>query len=278
MFKKYKRFCFAGENKLEIITSKTNEKIKFAASLRDSSARRKKSGMFFTEGARLCCDAALSGVDIVQLFFTRRSEQKFSGYINTILRRAKEAFIISDDVSEKLSDTRSPQGIFCVCRIPAREDDGLSLKSGGKYIALENVQDPSNTGAVARTAEALGLDGMIVCGGCDIYNPKALRASMGAFFRLDVSECSISRLAAKAKEVNLPLAVSTPERDAEKITGIDFSKGFICVTGNEGNGVSQEAAELCDLKITIPMSGRAESLNASTASAIMIWEMVRDGA
>ncbi len=262
---------------MESITSKSNEKIKFAASLRDSSSQRKKSGMFFAEGARLCRDAAISGVDILQLFFTRKSEQKFAEYLKDILPCAKDSFIISEEVSSKLSDTLSPQGIFCVCRIPEKSGNG-SLKNGGKYIALENVQDPSNTGAVARTAEALGVDGMIVCGGCDIYNPKALRASMGAFFRLNVTECSVFELAEKAKEAGLPLAVSTPDADAKKITGVDFSNGFVCITGNEGSGVSREAENLCDLKITIPMRGRAESLNAATASAIMIWEMVRNGA
>lgn len=262
---------------MENITSKNNEKIKFAVSLRDSSSARRSNNLFFAEGARLCRDAALSGIEILQLFFTGKSERKFDEYLKDILPRAQAVYLISDEVSAKLSDTRSPQGIFCVCRMPQRNEPDLSLKAGAKYIALENVQDPSNVGAVGRTAEALGIDGMIVCGGCDIYNPKALRASMGAFFRLNIAECTVSRLAQKAKEAGLPLAVSTPDRDARKITDIDFSKGFICIAGNEGSGVSQEAADLCDMKITIPMSGRAESLNASTASAIMIWEMVRNG-
>ncbi|MBQ7596825.1 MAG: RNA methyltransferase [Clostridia bacterium] len=262
---------------MENITSKSNEKIKFAVSLKDSSSQRKKSGMFFAEGARLCCDAAMSGVDILQLFFTRKSEQKFAEYLNKILPLAKESFVIGEDVSAKLSDTSSPQGIFCVCRIPEKNAAETALNKKGKYIALENVQDPSNTGAVARTAEAMGLDGMIVCSGCDVYNPKALRASMGAFFRLNVIECSVYQLAEKAGQAGLPLAFSTPDADARKITDIDFSNGFVCITGNEGSGVSDEAKELCDLKITIPMRGRAESLNAATASAIMIWEMVRNG-
>ena len=263
---------------MENITSKNNDKIKLAVSLRDSASQRKKHGMFFAEGARLCQDAALSGIDILQLFFTRKAEEKFGGYLNGILPSAREVYIISDEVSLKLSDTLSPQGVFCVCRIPDNDISDFTLVPGGKYIVLENVQDPSNTGAVGRTAEALGLDGMIVCGGCDIYNPKALRASMGAFFRLNIVQSNIRDVAAKAREAGLPLAVSTPDPHARKITETDFSKGFICITGNEGSGVSDEAKKLCDFEITIPMAGRAESLNASTASAIMIWEMVRHGA
>ena len=263
---------------MEKITSKSNEKIKFAVSLRDNASQRKKSGMFFVEGARLCEDAALSEVNILQLFFTEKSENKFHSYLNNILPAAAEAYMISEDVSAKLSDTRSPQGVFCVCEIPKTISQVSKINRGQKYILLENVQDPSNCGAVSRSAEALGIDGMIVCGGCDIYNPKAMRASMGALFRLNVIEAALEDVAAAAKAAGLPLAASTPDSAAVKVTDADFSDGVICIIGNEGNGVSDEAISLCDYQITIPMNGRAESLNASTASAILIWEMVRNGA
>ncbi len=263
---------------MENITSKNNGKIKYAVCLKDNSSARKKSNEFFVEGARLCFDAAESEVDILQFFFTSGAKEKYAKYYEKISFCACESYEINEDVSKKLSDTQSPQGMFCVCRGVDKSTKWDKINSNGKYILLENVQDPSNTGAVARTAEALGLDGMIVSGGCDIYNPKALRASMGAFFRLNVITCEdLQQFIADAEKMNMTVAASTPDCNAKKITDVDFSSGVICIVGNEGNGVSRETLENATVKVTIPMEGRAESLNASTAAAIIIWEMMRRG-
>lgn len=264
--------------KLENITSKNNEKIKFAAAIKDSASQRKKNGKFFVEGARLCGDAALSGADILQFFFTEKAKDKFPQFFEKIFSAAEESYCISEDVSRKLSDTQSPQGIFCVCGIDGKGSLGDKIDPNGKYILLENVQDPSNLGAVARTAEAMGVDGLIVSGGCDIYNPKALRACMGAFFRLSIIECDeILPFIKASQSKGMKVFASTPDKNAQKITDADFLGGVICIVGNEGNGVTYEVMNAADERVTIPMRGRAESLNASTAAAILIWEMVRRG-
>ena len=263
---------------MENITSKNNDKIKSAVLLRGSASARKKACAFFVEGARLCYDAALSGVDILQFFFTSDAKEKFSAYFDLVLSKSAEAFEISEDISRKLSDTQSPQGMFCVCKTVDKIAKADKINSKGKYILLENVQDPSNLGAVSRTAEALGVDGLIVSGGCDIYNPKALRASMGAFFRLNVIICGdLQQFIAQAKALSMTVAASTPSADAQNITQLDFSGGVICIVGNEGNGVSEETMKNSSVRVTIPMGGRAESLNAATAAAIIIWEMMRRG-
>jgi TrmH family RNA methyltransferase len=151
-----------------------------------------------------------------------------------------------------------------------------TIKYNGKYIALEDVSNPSNFGAVIRTAEAVGLDGVIVSGGCDIYNPKALRASMGSALRLSILTCddAVGLIRELGSKGMLTLA-STPDSSAELITEVPMNGGVVCVVGNEGNGVTDEVMSACTKRITIPMNGRAESLNASTAAAILIWEMVR---
>ena len=264
--------------KLENITSKNNEKIKSAVAIRDSASRRRKSGRFFVEGARLCGDAAISGGDILQFFFTEKAKEKFADFYNKIISVAKESYCISEEVSKKLSDTQGPQGMFCVCGAKNKGAHGDKINPHGKYIFLENVQDPSNLGAVARTAEAMGIDGLIVSGGCDIYNPKALRACMGAFFRLNIIESDdVIGFIRSAQKEGVKVYASTPQSTAAKITEADLSGGVILIVGNEGNGVTPEAMEAADGKVTIPMLGRAESLNASTAAAILIWEMVRRG-
>ena len=263
---------------MENITSKNNEKIKYAVLLKDSSSERRKASSFFVEGARLCSDAAQSGVDILQFFFTQKAKEKFEDYYNSVCAKAEKIYEISEEVSRKLSDTQSPQGMFCICKTVDKIAEADKINSKGKYILLENVQDPSNVGAVSRTAEALGLDGLIVSGGCDIYNPKALRASMGAFFRLNVIQCDgLQKFITEAKALSMTVVASTPSADAVKITELDFSGGIICIVGNEGNGVSDETMKNASVKVTIPMGGRAESLNASTAAAILIWEMMRCG-
>lgn len=263
---------------MENITSRNNDKIKYAVSLKNSASARRKSGCFFLEGARLCADAAKSGADILQFFFTKKAAEKFPDYYGEIIKKSGEAYIISNEISSRLSDTESPQGLFCVCRAVDKIAKADKINSKGKYILLENVQDPSNLGAAARTAEALGINGLIVSGGCDIYNPKALRASMGAFFRLNVFECGeVCGFIGEIQKSGMRAVSSTPSAKAQDVTKADLSGGIVCIVGNEGAGVTPEVRAASDFEVTIPMKGSAESLNASTAAAILMWEMMRRG-
>lgn len=261
---------------MECLTAKQNEKIKSAVSVRDSVKTRRETGLFFLEGARLCADAAENCIEIYRAFFTSKALKKYSDYAEKILATAQESYEISEEIAQRLSDTQSPQGIFCLCRTKEQNALSVSLKPDGRYILLENVQDPSNLGAVSRTAEALGIDGLFVCGGCDIYNPKALRASMGSALRLPIFTCdSAVEIIAKLNSEGMLTLASTPDSCALPITEIRMDSGVVCVVGNEGNGVTPETMSVCKQRVTIPMLGRAESLNASTAAAILIWEMVR---
>ncbi len=261
---------------MERLTAKQNEKIKSAVSIRDSAKQRRENGLFFLEGARLCGDAAENGVKIFRAFLTADAIKKYDRQARLIMDCAQECYEISAEVSAKLSDTQSSQGVFCICRV---SDDLLkvdNIKPDGKYILLENLQDPSNLGAISRTAEALGIDGMIVAGGCDIYNPKALRASMGSALRLNIFTCDDAPAFIEKLNGNGMLTLaSTPNSSAVKVTEVSMQGGVVCVVGNEGNGVTAETMNACKKKVTIPMNGRAESLNASTAAAILIWEMLR---
>lgn len=261
---------------MDRLSSKTNEKIRSAVNVRDSAKARRESSLFFLEGARLCADAAENGVEIYRAFFTKIAQEKYCERCEKILSVCDEAYEISSEVSTKLTDTENSQGVFCICRMPKRKENMYGLNPNGKYLMLENVQDPSNLGAITRTAEALGIDGLIVCGGCDIYNPKALRASMGSALRLNIIACdNAADLISEANKLGMLTLASTPDRNSIKITSIHSSGGIICVVGNEGNGITEQTMSICQKKITIPMEGRAESLNAATAAAILIWEMVR---
>lgn len=258
---------------MELISARSNEKIKYALKLASSAAFRRETGEFFLEGARLCSDAAANGVEIKRCFFTARAKEKYSAFLDIIIPAAGICCEISEEVSEKLSDTENPQGVFCVCGIRSGETE---LDPHGKYLALENLQDPSNLGAVCRSAEAIGLSGIIVSGGCDIYNPKALRAAMGSSLRIGVIRAdSLPGLLSEAGKKGMLTLASVPRADARDIRTVDKSGGVICCVGNEGNGLTEETINACASTITIPMQGRAESFNASAAAAILAWELIR---
>ncbi|MBQ8210001.1 MAG: RNA methyltransferase [Clostridia bacterium] len=258
------------------LTSRNNDKIKQTVKLCADSSERKRTGCFFLEGLRLCCDAALNGHIAETVFVTENALDNHGDELKVLLDSAKEAFVITEEISLKLSDTKNPQGVFCICKTLDKFNNIDKIKYNGIYIALENVQTPGNLGAVARTAEALGLDGMIVSGGCDIYNPKALRAAMGSLLRLDI--ISVDDLPAFLKDCEskgMKTYAAVPDASALPVTQMDRSGGVICAVGNEGNGLSEKVISSCCDSITIPMKGRAESLNAASAACVIMWEMVR---
>lgn len=256
------------------LESASNEKIKYLSKLASSSKFRKENGEFFLEGLRLCCDAASSEIRITAVYYTEKAYEKSKKEIELIVSKSDSAYLISESVSEKISQTKNSQGVFCRCRF-LEETGKDEIDPKKKYVALDNVQNPDNLGAVSRTAEALGISGLIISSGCDIYNPKAQRAAMGSLLRLPVIKTGdLSSLILSLKENGMKVYATTPDADAKKITEADMSGGAVCVIGNEANGISDEVFSVCS-KITIPMKGRAESLNAAMAASITMWEMMR---
>lgn len=260
---------------LETIISKSNEKIKSAIRLRDSAKARREEGLFFLEGARLCADA-LGSTKAVRVFYTKKAEEKYPDEVAALTRGSDESYIISDEVAQRLSDTFSPQGIFSVCKTLDKMYYIDKIYNNCKLIALENIQDPANLGAIARTAEALGIGGAVLCGCCDIYNPKAQRAAMGSLLRLPIAVVEdMPQVVEDFASRGYTTLASTPCSDAQDITKTDLGKKTLCVIGNEGNGVSSQTMSACGGRVVVPMQGRAESLNASMAAAIIMWELMR---
>ena len=170
---------------MESITSLQNPKVKAYRELVSSAKERREQCLFVLEGLRLVLDVTRSGRTIKELYFTKVLYNNNTDDIEKLISLSDESYEISDSVAEKMSDTKSPQGIFAVV---AKNNCNSEIDGAGKYILLENVQDPANLGAISRTAEALGITGIVVSGGCDVYSPKALRASMGALLRIPVIE------------------------------------------------------------------------------------------
>lgn len=256
-----------------IITAKNNPTIKDIKEYLTSSKERRKDKIFVLEGVRLCCDALKSGCRILSVFATESCQSKHGDEIALLKAECVDFYTVSDGVLKAISDTVTPQGVVCTV---VMKHNTFEYERGKKYIALDTIQNPDNLGAISRTAEAFGIDGLVICGGCDIYNPKALRASMGALLRLPVRVCqSLENELELCKELGIESFATVPDRDADDITKTDFSKGALCIIGNEGNGVSKEIIDACDKKVTIKMQGRAESLNAAAAASITMWELVK---
>lgn len=261
---------------MEKIISVQNSKIKQIAKLVSSAKERKKTGEFVVEGLRLCVDAVRSNVQAVELFFTSQAYSKYTEDIDMLISETEASYEISEEVSKKIQDTESSQGVFLKCVQTKNETDFSSFSADEKYIVLENVQDPSNLGAIARTAEALGINGAVLCSCCDVFNPKAQRSAMGSLFRLPFVRISdIDEMFLFAEKNNIKTVATVVDSNAEKINEINFSSGVFLIIGNEGNGIQKSTAERCDLRVTIPMKGNAESLNASMAACIAMWEVLK---
>ena len=254
------------------VTSRENPLIKLVSSLQKSASARRENGLFVLEGLRLCADACDNGIRFDKLIVSFSAADGHAEKIAEFARRADECISVPDSLFKKISDTENPQGIIALCKIP--ETESVNIKSDGRYVALENINDPSNLGAVSRTAEALGADGLILSSGsCDPYSPKALRASMGTLLRMPIFV--FGDFPSEMRRCGLKFYACVPSSAAQSISDISFLPGCAVMIGNEANGLTEEAKTAAYKKITIPMRGRAESLNAAAAAAIAVWEMMK---
>ena len=156
-------------------------------------------------------------------------------------------------------------------KIPDRADAG-DIKNA---IVLENLQDPGNVGTVIRTANAFNIDAVILVGACaDLYNPKTVRASMGAIFRQTVYSMSIDELCDFTKKQKLPLYGAALSDKASDLRGVSVKNAAVAI-GSEGRGLSDSFRAVCDGEIIIPMNPDSESLNAAIAASVIMWEMSR---
>lgn len=197
--------------------------------------------------------------------------------------------VVADDVFEKMTDTVTPQGIVTLVRKPRytldevldvenlRRETGCEKDTEPLYMLLENLQDPGNLGTILRTAEAAGVDAVILGENCvDMYNPKVIRSTMGAIYRVPFVYVESLRAAMdELKEAGITLYAATLSRTAKEYDTYDYNGKTAFVIGNEGNGLMEDTIAKASADIFIPMEGRGESLNASMAAGILMYEAVR---
>ena len=181
---------------------------------------------------------------------------------------------VQDHLFDKLSDTETPQGIMAVIKM--KDTSGFEINSKKDYVYCDNVKDPGNLGTIIRTADAAGLGAVLLSPGCvDLYNPKTVRSSMGSFFSIDIIRNVGYDLLKNCKEEKFSLIGGALTENTIDYRQANYTQPCIIVVGNEANGMSKEALDLCEA-VKIPILGSAESLNVSIAAGILIYEIIRN--
>lgn len=262
----------------EVIESKNNPKIKFYKKLMNSKKVRYGYQLFVLEGSRLIFDALKSKAPITQLYFTQTAFEKYSIDIENLIDDSIKINVISDEIGRHISSTENTQGVFAQCGFSDNSQIAGKLKTNGKYAVLHKLQDPGNAGVIIRTADALGLDGVIFCESCDVYNPKVVRATMGSMFRIPIfRDVDAEELFIALSDIGLKTFAAVVNPDSCDVKKADFSHGGAVFIGNEGNGLDSEITAMCSQNITIKMNGNTESINAAMAAGIIMWELMRSG-
>ena len=261
---------------MELISSKENKRIKYLKKLLSSSSFRREEGVFAVEGLRLCSDAVKSGAEVLSAYFSETFFNKNDEFVREVSSYAKEVFLLKDHLFAAVSDTKTPQGVLFVIKRLDKTIDFDNIKNNGKVLALETVQDPVNLGTILRTAEAMGIDAVVLTHDCcDIYAPKAARGSMGALFRLSVMITDdLPGFIGRFNVFGTSYA-AVLDQDSVSLNDCSFEEAVLAVVGNEGNGLTPETIKACSHKLYIPMRGKAESLNVSAAASMILWEMIR---
>lgn len=186
-----------------------------------------------------------------------------------------ECYQLPDTLFGSVSDTRTPQGILAVLKLERKRLEDAN-PDGGLLVMLDNIKDPGNMGTIIRTADAAGCSGVIVPDGCvDVYNPKVLRSTMGSIFHIPVYHCgNISEAILRIRNGGYKVFASHLE-GAASIYETDLRGPVALVIGSEAEGVGKATVRAADALVKIPMEGRAESLNASIAAGVMIFEAMR---
>ena len=269
----------------QYISSKSNSFVVRISKLKEKKYRRME-GLFRFDGIKLFDEAAMNNADIRYVILSESQSEKNKAFVENKLMAWGERiglYIVSDDVFSKLTDENSPEGIITVCaflkNIVSVEQPNEFAKSikNGSILMLESVRDVGNLGTIVRSAKAFGIDSLIISSDCaDLYNPKTIRAAMGALFTQKIYVFDdITKAITSLKKEGAHIYAAALKRDAKKLGSVELKRGDAILIGNEGHGISEEAITVCDECLFIPMEEGSESLNASIAASICIWEIYR---
>lgn len=258
---------------MQVITSKDNDIVKKIRKLKDKKYRG-ELGVYVIEGIKVIEEAINENVEIEKIVICEDCTEASIIPQKLMYAIAKyNCIYVSKKVFEVLTDVVAPQGILAIVRRPKKNE---KIDYNAELIlALDGIQDPGNLGTILRTADSVNLNQIIVTKNtADCYNPKVVRSTMGAILRIKIIETESLVNTLKEAKKNKFKIVATSLDTQNNIYDIDYNKKVI-VIGNEANGVTKEVQSMADNKVKIPMLGKTESLNASVATGIMLYEYVR---
>lgn len=258
---------------MQIITSKDNELIKHIRKLKDKKYRDEYNE-YVVEGIKIVEEAVKENVKIKQIIICNDTTKTYEIPTHIMLEIAKyECIYVTDKIFNLITQVTNPQGIMAIIEKNSKENEIDYTQD--IILALDDVQDPGNLGTILRTADSIGLNQIVVSKGtADAFNSKVVRSTMGAIFRIKIVETeNLIQSIKEMKKHHFKLMVTSLQTE-NSIYDINFNKKII-VIGNEANGVSKEIQDMADEKAKIPMFGRTESLNASVAAGIVMYEYVR---
>lgn len=268
-----------------MIESMANKQTKQIQKLMKQSRARKQEQCFVVEGWKMVAEALMR--DLVLHLYVKESEtdtyeHKLQESGCGTLSSGVPIDFVRDSLFLQLSNTVTPQGILATVKIPYYDwQDVATGQAGGIYeeaklLVLEDIQDPGNMGTILRTAEGAGMSGVILSKGCvDIFNPKVVRSTMGALFRVPFFVCEdiVSRIK-ELQEQGFSFYAAHLQGQ-EDFTRVSYQGKLGILIGNEAKGLSREMSELADVKVKIPMEGELESLNAAVSAALFAYEVHR---
>ena len=246
---------------MTIITSKANSLVKKTKKLLQKKYRKES---YLIEGWHLFEEAKVHGAGILNVFVLQEYAFRTEGLATVS--------IVSEDILKDLSASKTPQGIVAEVALP---ESKLPQDFQGKYLILEDVQDPGNVGTMIRTADAAGFDAVFISEKtADIYNLKTLRSMQGSHFHLPIYRVKLLDVMVLLKEAGVLTIATTLSENSLDYRTLDNNENFALIMGNEGQGISHEMAEQADILTHINMPGQAESLNVAVAAAIIIFSLI----
>ncbi|MBQ8604387.1 MAG: RNA methyltransferase [Oscillospiraceae bacterium] len=249
------------------IESKENPKIKNALKIANDASYRRKNGVFFASTSKVVLDILAAGFRAVSVFCLQEEYDKIADHLT-----GENVFIVSAPVAEKLSEGKTEDGVWALFEM--KEADENSIFTADKLLVLEDVQDPTNIGAIMRTALAFGYENVAVSRKCaDVYSRKVIRTSMTASVKLNVYKVGDMVQFTRTLNEKGFTTVATCLEGAQELGTVETPVPVALFIGNEGNGLSDDVIKSCKLRLKIPMSDRIESLNAAVSAAVLMWEL-----
>ena len=264
-----------------MITSTTNAQIKNIKKLMSSSTFRKSTQQFVVEGLRVVKDTPRE--NIIKIYFSESFaknndiRENFNVRIPGIKSNSIDCNyeIIRDDIFNSISDTTNSQGILAICKMNINDDLSIIDDECDLIVICDRIQDPGNMGTIIRTSLAASVDALILSDSCvDIYNPKVVRSSASAIFKLPILKGDLVDIIKELQDQDFNIISTSLDTDTNIYTQ-DFTCKSAIVIGNEANGIREEILDMSNSLVNIPISDSIESLNASVACGIILFEINR---